>query len=334
MVLEINYKGKLIKVEKPNSISEEEFLNLIDKGLELIPCKCEQCGLWRTKYYIGRKNGKPIVIQTQPTRYIDKHSIRVRIFSEETKMKIRLGKLGEKNPFYGKHHTEKTKKDLSKILTGKKMPPITEETRKNMSLSHLGKKASEETKKRMSESYNYEKHITPEFIENARLKMLGEKNPMYGKHHTEKSKKSMSKNNGRYWLGKSRSEKVKKALKEARKKTIFPLKDSSIEVKIQNFLKELKIEFFTHQYMHIEHGYQCDIFIPSIKTVIECDGDYWHGNNKLFSDERLNHRIINQREIDKLRTQELIEKGFRVIRLWEHEIRKMDLTDFERRITI
>jgi len=64
--------------------------------------------------------------------------------------------------------------------------------------------------------------------------------------------------------------------KRNRAKQISPVKDTSIEVKIQNFLKELGIEFFTHKYMKIEHGYQCDILIPSKSLVIECDGDYWH----------------------------------------------------------
>ena len=33
-------------------------------------------------------------------------------------------------------------------------------------------------------------------------------------------------------------------------------------------------------------------------------------------------------EKDKQRTNELIEKGFRVLRLWEHEIKDMNLNKF------
>jgi len=117
-----------------------------------------------------------------------------------------------------------------------------------------------------------------------------------------------------------------------RQNQILPLRDTSIEVKIQNFLKELGIEFFTHQYIKIKHGYQCDILVPSMNLVIECDGDYWHGNKKLFRDEKLTERIIKQRDIDHIRTQELIVKGFRVIRIWENEIRVMDINDFEKKI--
>ena len=103
----------------------------------------------------------------------------------------------------------------------------------------------------------------------------------------------------------------------ARAKKILPLKDTSIEIKIQNYLKELGIPFFTHQYMkEIEHGYQCDILIPSLNLVIETDGDYWH-------------KYPIGRNIDKIRTDELIEKGFKVLRLWECEIKKLGLDEFE-----
>jgi very-short-patch-repair endonuclease len=112
---------------------------------------------------------------------------------------------------------------------------------------------------------------------------------------------------------------VRKKLKETRKNQIFPKEDTKIEVKIQNFLKKLGIEFFTHQYMKINHGYLCDILIPSMNLVIECDGDYWH-----------KYPVGN--EIDHIRTNELIEKGFKVLRLWENEIKLMNVSDFKQKI--
>lgn len=104
-----------------------------------------------------------------------------------------------------------------------------------------------------------------------------------------------------------------KGLLENRKTQVLPTKDTSIELKIQNFLKQLHIKFLTHQYIkEIEHGYQCDILIPvqkgiKKKTIIECFGDYWH-------------KYPLGREIDIQRGNELREKGWRVIVLWENEI--------------
>lgn len=116
--------------------------------------------------------------------------------------------------------------------------------------------------------------------------------------------------------GKKKSESHIAKIKENRKYQVLPKKDSSIEVKIQNFLKELGIEFFTHQYMkEIEHGYQCDILIPSMNLVVECDGDYWH-----------KYPIGN--DVDHIRTKELVEKGFKVLRLWECEIKVIDKERF------
>lgn len=114
--------------------------------------------------------------------------------------------------------------------------------------------------------------------------------------------------------------KISANTKKHRKYQILPTKNSSIEIKIQNFLKQLGIEFFTHQYMkEIEHGYQCDILIPSMNLVIECDGDYWH-------------KYPIGLERDHIRTKELIEQGFKVLRIWESEIKIMNIDDFKNKI--
>lgn len=115
------------------------------------------------------------------------------------------------------------------------------------------------------------------------------------------------------------SKKRKKLIREGKIRMEFPKEDTKIEVKVQNFLKTLEIDFFTHQYMKIDHGYLCDVFIPSMNLVIECDGDYWH-------------KYPTGMEIDHIRTRELIEKGFKVLRLWENEIKVMNVKDFQRRI--
>lgn len=112
------------------------------------------------------------------------------------------------------------------------------------------------------------------------------------------------------------SESARSKIKEARMKQILPVKNTSIEIKIQNYLKQLKIDFFTHHYIkNITHGYQCDVFIPSLNLVIECDGNYWH-------------KYPTGTETDHIRTKELIENGFKVLRLWESEIKNLTLEEF------
>ncbi len=133
-------------------------------------------------------------------------------------------------------------------------------------------------------------------------RLFGKGNPFYGKTHSEEHKKRLG-------------EIMKKLRMEG--KLVLPKKDTSIEVKIQNFLKQLGIEFLTHQYIKdIEHGYQCDIMIPiqegiNKKTIIECFGTYWH-----------NYPLGKQ--IDIQRCNELRKAGWRVLVFWENEIRVME----------
>jgi G:T-mismatch repair DNA endonuclease (very short patch repair protein) len=126
------------------------------------------------------------------------------------------------------------------------------------------------------------------------------------------------------------------SMKVKRRLQIFPKKDTYIEVKIQNFLKDLNLDFYTHHYiLEITHGYQCDISIPiqkriTQKIILECDGDWWHGNEEIYPNLTEAQRC--QRELDYIRTKELKEAGFKVIRLWEHEIKNLDLTIFKNKI--
>lgn len=69
--------------------------------------------------------------------------------STETRKKLSEAKKGEKNPFYGKTHSEKTRRKISEVHKGKH--PSTE-TRKKMSEVHKGKPKSAETRKKMSEA--------------------------------------------------------------------------------------------------------------------------------------------------------------------------------------
>jgi len=127
------------------------------------------------------------------------------------------------------------------------------------------------------------------------------------------------------WVNRKFTEETIRKIKEARAKQIFPVKDTTIEVKIQEYLKRLNIEFYTHQYIsEIEHAYQCDILIPvqrgiNKKTIIECFGDYWH-------------EYPLSRKIDNQRCKELRAKGWRVLVFWESEIRNLPIEVLDSKI--
>lgn len=188
----------------------------------------------------------------------------------------------------GKRRSEEAKKKMGVVHKGKS---LSEKHKRKISLTLTGKKLSEEHKRRIS---------------------MG----LEGRKVSQKTREKLSLAN----KGMKLSEEAIKKIKSARAKQIVPIKDTKIEVKIQDYLKLLNIDFFTHQYIkEIKHRYQCDILVPSLNLVIECDGDYWH-------------KYPIGKDIDHIRTKELIKKGFKVLRLWGSEIKVISISDFKKRL--
>lgn len=132
-----------------------------------------------------------------------------------------------------------------------------------------------------------------------------------------------------------KSKEWKEMAQERRKYQILPTKDTSIEIKIQNFLKDLNILFETHKYIQIRHAYQCDLFVPAQdgitkSIIIECDGCYFHGcqicNKNLLKWQR--KQICK----DNKRSKEIKGKGWKIIRLKEHDIVPMTLEEFKSKL--
>ena len=67
---------------------------------------------------------------------------------EEVNKKLR----GENNHFYGKKHSEKTRRMMSEMRKGKKFGHLSEETKRKISDAQKGKHFSEERKRNISES--------------------------------------------------------------------------------------------------------------------------------------------------------------------------------------
>lgn len=83
---------------------------------------------------------------------------------------------------------------------------------------------------------------------------------------------------------------------------IFPLKDTSIEIALQEALKKEGFGFETHKSIF---G-QPDIFIKP-NYCIFADGDYWHN-------------YPNGRDRDKQVNEVLEKNGYKILRFWEREI--------------
>ena len=139
--------------------------------------------------------------------------------SDDTKQKISealVGKMaGENNPIYGKPRSAETKEKISKANTNP-----SEETRGKIRQARLGIKASDATRKKMSENRTGKSHAPHSEETKKRLSDLAKErfkdstnNPMYGKHHTEKAKKAMSEKRRKESLSRETREKMSASAK-------------------------------------------------------------------------------------------------------------------------
>lgn len=72
--------------------------------------------------------------------------------SDETRRKMSESRMGEKNPMYGKTHSESTRRKISDATKGRPGRPRTEHQKECARLANLGKEVSEETRKKISEA--------------------------------------------------------------------------------------------------------------------------------------------------------------------------------------
>lgn len=298
--------------------------------------------------------------------------------SEETKKKMRQNhrdNSGKRNPMYGKPSWNKgvTKETDNRIKRG----DFSKEHKRKIGEAHKGKKHSKEQIKKLSQTRKRKfasgelinpmlGKKRPDFSKFCRERKGRNYEELYGKEKAEKMKKRLRELKQSEERNKKRSESMKRwhkeigFSKETRKKISertkgennpmygkkwidrpSPFKNTKVELKIQNFLSLLHIEYLTHKYIsEITHGYQCDILIPKQetdgiiipqKTIIECDGCFWHGCNLCNKNKgkELKEFQLKSIERDDIRTRELMGRGYRVTRLWEHEIKVMKLNDLK-----
>ncbi len=233
--------------------------------------------------------------------------------SEETLRKQREVKLGANNPMFGRPRTPEAIQKFVKSRTGYRH---SDETRKKLALARL----------------NYYKDH-PETIEmikgenNPMFGRTGDLAPMFGKHLSSEAKRRLSQwRVGRFvgpansFFGRKHSEETRARMKEKWKHRFFKEKDNKLELRLQRELQSKNIIF----QKHAEILGRPDIFIkPDLCVFV--DGCYWHGCKCKFNiewtgthAEYIKSRMKHDVEVN----QKLQESGYRVLRLWEHEILK------------
>jgi very-short-patch-repair endonuclease len=181
-----------------------------------------------------------------------------------------------------------------------KKPPMSEETRNKISAANLGKKLSDGTRAKIGRAGLGRKH-SPETIEKIKAAL----------HRPEIAAR------------------VAYGARQVRSK-----KESASERILQGWTRRTGLEFIVHKWMHIPHAYPCDIFIPSKNLVIEFDGCAYHGCKICYPEgywdrwPRRKKLIEELSKRDVLRTEELKQSGFSILRIKGHELKKMTFDDF------
>lgn len=217
---------------------------------------------------------------------------------------------------YGVERAREIKEKQIEASTGVK---FTDERRTHISESKKGCKDSLETRRRKRLAHLGKKH-KPETIEKMKES---------AKEANKKRNKTRLRN-GTYNKGyKLISKQEEKLWDFLRQLDFVPYdeykmnRDKYSESKI--FIKQWHANFLTYVY-------PCDIYIPSMKLIIECDGVYWHGHPEVLAgikNKENREQILERKRKDKVRTRELEESGYKVLRLWDVDIKGMTLQSFE-----
>jgi len=215
--------------------------------------------------------------------------------AQQWRMKLSISHKGKPHPqkphpyagMLGKHHTNETKLKMSQSKKGRRGNQHSDYTRRKISMS-----------------------------------CSGLSNHMFGKHHSEDTKRKISEGN----KGKHVSDETRRKMSIVRMRQVLPVKDTSIEIKTQEYLLQHNISFLTHPIML--ELFQADILIPDQSIVIECDGCYWHACPTHYP----NSPNSSRKNRDERRTEMLIKRGYTVIHIWEHEINSGDFSKLEKHV--
>ena len=100
-------------------------------------------------------------------------------------------------------------------------------------------------------------------------------------------------------------------------------KDTSIERKVFRFLRRKKLYFKTH-YSNAEGN--PDIALPRRKKAVFIDGDFWHGRDYKYRKNKLpdywKSKIEGNKKRDIRHNRSLKSTGWKVLRIWEHDLEK------------
>lgn len=177
---------------------------------------------------------------------------------------------------------------------------------------------------------------------------VGEGNPFYGKKHTEKTKKIISKSRTGLYTGHRNHMKKEKYRKMSRdimrsnwengildRKVISEqmkqtqrsgkIKSTIVSKKEKEIVKKLKQLGYRPIHSYRVDTKICDIFIPSLNLIIEYFGDYWHCNPNKYESNYYNKKKSQYAkdiwEYDKNKIDLIKSYGYNLEVIWESDLK-------------
>jgi G:T-mismatch repair DNA endonuclease (very short patch repair protein) len=138
--------------------------------------------------------------------------------------------------------------------------------------------------------------------------MMGEKNWMRNKKHTEETKLKISQTK----LSQYKNGEVK----------INQRCISNGEIEISKYLSEKGIKY-EQQFTIPGYGFRYDFYLPSYNIILEYNGDYWHINPELFDESKvIDGKTANEIwKKDKIKKETAEINGYKFYTIWEKEFR-------------
>jgi len=173
----------------------------------------------------------------------------------------------------------------------------------------IGKFHTEDSKKKMSETQK-ERFEDPV------------NHPFYGRHHTSETKEKIAKTRIELGLGVGEKNGMygKTHTPETIRKIFSHRPMNNLEKMVADELDKANISYY-FQYFITEDGIckSYDFKLKGKPIIIEVDGDFWHGNpNTKNHHIHVDETIIN----DGVKTKMAEELGYKIVRLWESDIKK------------
>lgn len=103
-------------------------------------------------------------------------------------------------------------------------------------------------------------------------------------------------------------------------------KRSKLEDIVAEQLLEIRIDFIRQFALRGDNGCYIgilDFYIPSKNLAIEVNGTFWHADPRFYPDGPIHECQQRVAEKYKRKSEYLQEHGFRLIELWEHDIKNI-----------